>query len=51
MFQNQTRGLFGNWSGLIEDDFALPDGSIGPQANINNFDAMHRQFGMYCKLL
>jgi len=48
-FQNQTRGLFGNWSGNVEDDFQLPDGSTGPQANTNNFDTMHRQFGVYCK--
>jgi hypothetical protein len=35
-FLNQTKGLFGNWSGLIEDDFVLPDGSLGPFGNMNN---------------
>jgi hypothetical protein len=47
--QNQTRGLFGNWSGIIEDDFVLPDGSMGPIGNINSLDLMHNNFAMYCK--
>jgi hypothetical protein len=42
---NQTKGLFGNWSGLIEDDFVLPDGSLGPFGNMNNLGTMHTQFG------
>ncbi|XP_021954689.1 protein mesh isoform X2 [Folsomia candida] len=46
-FLNQTRGLFGNWSGLIEDDFVLPDGSLGPTGNTNNLETMHNYFGQY----
>ena len=33
----------------MEDDLVMPDGSMGPVANINNLDGLHRQFGMYCK--
>jgi len=38
----------GNWSGLIEDDFVLPDGSMGPMGNTNSMDLMHNQFGIQC---
>jgi hypothetical protein len=46
-FLNQTRGLFGNWSGLIDDDFVLPDGSSGPVGNTNSLEMMHNSFAMY----
>uniref|UniRef100_A0A146LTJ4 Extracellular domains-containing protein CG31004 n=1 Tax=Lygus hesperus TaxID=30085 RepID=A0A146LTJ4_LYGHE len=43
---NQTRGLLGNWSFDKNDDFTLPDGSIVNVGNLNDFEAIHRQFGM-----
>ncbi|CAG7823396.1 unnamed protein product [Allacma fusca] len=46
-FLNQTRGLFGNWSGIIEDDFVLPDGSSGPIGNTNSLEMMHNSFAMH----
>lgn len=44
-FQNNTRGLFGNWSFDMADDFTLPDGTVSG-VGINNLDTIHRDFGM-----
>ncbi|GLH01111.1 Uncharacterized protein GBIM_07324 [Gryllus bimaculatus] len=46
-FINQTRGLFGNWSFDMTDDFTLPNGyvvNIGN--NLNNFERVHRDFAL-----
>uniref|UniRef100_A0A8D9EU45 Protein mesh n=1 Tax=Cacopsylla melanoneura TaxID=428564 RepID=A0A8D9EU45_9HEMI len=44
-FINQTRGLLGNWSFDASDDFALPDGTV-INPNINNFERVHKDFGL-----
>lgn len=49
-FQNQTRGLFGNWSLDVNDDFTRPDGTRAT-VDLNNFQSAHRDFAQYCKLL
>jgi len=47
-FMNQTRGLFGNWSNDIMDDFTLPNGMMANVGqNLNNFESIHREFGMH----
>lgn len=46
--QNQTRGLFGNWSNDITDDLILPDGNAGPSIDINNLENLHQNFGIKC---
>jgi len=47
-FMNQTRGLFGNWSNDITDDFTLPNGLMaGVGTTINNFESIHRDFAMH----
>jgi hypothetical protein len=45
-FINKTRGLFGNWSFDVADDFTRPDGTVQPQMNLNNFETVHREFAM-----
>ncbi|XP_069696205.1 protein mesh isoform X2 [Periplaneta americana] len=46
-FMNQTRGLFGNWSHDIVDDFTLPNGLMaGVGTSINNFESVHRDFAI-----
>ena len=47
--KNQTRGLFGNWSTDLSDDFVLPDGSKALTADINNLENLHKEFGMKCE--
>ncbi|XP_022920575.2 protein mesh isoform X1 [Onthophagus taurus] len=50
-FINQTRGLFGNWSFDVEDDFALPDGTLVPiHTNLNEFQRIYTDFGMHWML-
>jgi hypothetical protein len=49
-FQNQTRGLFGNWSHDITDDFTLPNGLMaGVGTSINNFESIHKDFALNCE--
>lgn len=48
LFQNQTRGLFGNWSLDMNDDFTRPDGTVQP-IDLNNFQSAHRDFAQHCK--
>ncbi|XP_050355399.1 protein mesh isoform X1 [Nymphalis io] len=48
-YMNQTRGLFGNWSLDVNDDFARPDGTIS-SVDINNFQSAHRDFGQHWQL-
>lgn len=45
-FANITRGLFGNWTFDSQDDFTLPDGSLGPAAEPSNMKVVHDEFGM-----
>ncbi|CAL8070989.1 unnamed protein product [Orchesella dallaii] len=46
-YLNQTRGLFGNWSGTMEDDLVLPDGSIANAASSKYLDYIHNQFAIH----
>ena len=48
-FQNQTRGLFGNWTFDIQDDFTLPNGQYGSTFTTSNLDAIHKNFALKCK--
>ena len=51
-FQNQTRGLFGNWSHDVLDDFTLPNGMMaGVGTTMNNFESLHKDFAMHCKYI
>ncbi|XP_018331597.1 protein mesh isoform X2 [Agrilus planipennis] len=43
---NQTRGLLGNWSFDINDDYTNPDGTIVVTPNINNFQSVYTDFGL-----
>jgi len=43
-FINQTRGLFGNWTFDIQDDFTLPTGQWGSTFTTENLDAIHKNF-------
>lgn len=45
-FANITRGLFGNWTFDMADDFTLPDGSVGLASEASNVRDIHREFGM-----
>ncbi|KAJ9599568.1 hypothetical protein L9F63_009966 [Diploptera punctata] len=47
-FMNETRGLFGNWSNNLLDDFTLPDGlQVGVSINMNNFESIHEDFAIH----
>ncbi|XP_045514585.1 protein mesh isoform X3 [Pieris brassicae] len=48
-YMNRTRGLFGNWSLDINDDFMKPDGSLAT-VDLNNFQSAHREFAQYWQL-
>ncbi|CAH0591404.1 unnamed protein product [Chrysodeixis includens] len=48
-YMNQTRGLFGNWSLDINDDFTRPDGTRAT-VDLNNFQTAHRDFAQYWQL-
>ncbi|XP_041968877.1 protein mesh isoform X3 [Aricia agestis] len=48
-YMNQTRGLFGNWSLDINDDFTRPDGIVVP-VDLNNFQSTHRDFAQHWQL-
>ncbi|XP_034249969.1 protein mesh isoform X2 [Thrips palmi] len=44
---NQTKGLFGNWSFDMTDDFVLPDNTLAPVTNnLNSFERVHRDFAL-----
>ncbi|XP_035724650.1 protein mesh-like isoform X2 [Vespa mandarinia] len=45
-YMNKTRGLFGNWSHDITDDFTNPDGQLASVGNLNNFEEVHKNFAM-----
>uniref|UniRef100_A0A1B6DF11 AMOP domain-containing protein n=1 Tax=Clastoptera arizonana TaxID=38151 RepID=A0A1B6DF11_9HEMI len=47
-FINQTRGLMGNWSFDMTDDFTKPDGTLAAVTNnLNNFERLHKDFAIY----
>ncbi|KOB67705.1 Uncharacterized protein OBRU01_19387 [Operophtera brumata] len=46
---NQTRGLFGNWSLDVNDDFTRPDGTRAT-VDLNSFQSAHREFAQYWQL-
>lgn len=46
MLKNKTRGLMGNWSYDITDDFTNPDGIIAGVSNLNNFETVHKDFAI-----
>ncbi|XP_053616264.1 protein mesh isoform X3 [Plodia interpunctella] len=48
-YMNQTRGLFGNWSLDMNDDFTRPDGTKAA-VDLNNFQSAHRDFAQYWQL-
>ncbi|KAG6459737.1 hypothetical protein O3G_MSEX011577 [Manduca sexta] len=48
-YMNQTRGLFGNWSLDINDDFTRPDGTR-VAVDLNNFQSAHRDFAQFWQL-
>ncbi|XP_034836554.1 protein mesh isoform X1 [Maniola hyperantus] len=48
-YMNQTRGLFGNWSLDVNDDFVRPDGSL-TSIDVNNFQSAHRDFAQFWQL-
>ncbi|XP_034937613.1 protein mesh isoform X2 [Chelonus insularis] len=45
-YMNKTKGLLGNWSNDILDDFTLPDGRQVPIGNLDNFEAAHKDFAI-----
>ncbi|XP_033217639.1 protein mesh isoform X2 [Belonocnema kinseyi] len=45
-YMNKTRGLMGNWSYDITDDFTNPDGIIAGVSNLNNFETVHKDFAI-----
>ena len=45
-FVNQTRGLMGNWTFDIKDDFTLPDGHVGSILDTEALERTHRDFAM-----
>ncbi|XP_045484583.1 protein mesh isoform X1 [Pieris rapae] len=48
-YMNRTRGLFGNWSLDVNDDFMRPDGTLAT-VDLNNFQSAHREFAQYWQL-
>ncbi|XP_032523025.2 protein mesh isoform X1 [Danaus plexippus] len=48
-YMNQTRGLFGNWSLDINDDFLRPDSTMAA-VDLNNFQSAHRDFAQHWQL-
>ncbi|XP_075981860.1 sushi domain containing 2 mesh isoform X1 [Anticarsia gemmatalis] len=48
-YMNQTRGLFGNWSLDVNDDFTRPDGTRAT-VDLNNFQTAHRDFAQHWQL-
>ncbi|XP_063831983.1 protein mesh isoform X3 [Ostrinia nubilalis] len=48
-YMNKTRGLFGNWSLDVNDDFTRPNGIVQP-IDLNNFQSAHRDFAQHWQL-
>lgn len=47
--QNQTRGLMGNWTFDVRDDFTLPNGREGPIFNADTMRDTYDNFARECK--
>ena len=47
-FQNMTRGLMGNWTFDIDDDFTLPSGREQAVFQTDDIKGLHNEFGMKC---
>eukprot|EP00096_Caligus_rogercresseyi_P016873 TRINITY_DN996_c0_g2_i3.p1 TRINITY_DN996_c0_g2~~TRINITY_DN996_c0_g2_i3.p1 ORF type:complete len:1255 (-),score=221.80 TRINITY_DN996_c0_g2_i3:184-3948(-) len=45
-FINQTRGLFGNWTFDVTDDFTLPGGKVLPRINVGDLKRIHNDFAI-----
>ncbi|XP_011501466.1 PREDICTED: protein mesh [Ceratosolen solmsi marchali] len=45
-YMNKTKGLLGNWSNDIIDDLTNPDGLLSSISNLNNFEAVHKDFAI-----
>ena len=48
--QNQTRGLMGNWTFDVRDDFTLPNGREGPIFNADTMRDTYDNFARECKV-
>ena len=48
-FRNQTKGLLGNYNGVKEDDFVLPNGTV--LSDTLSDKQLHEQFASACKTL
>ena len=46
-----TRGLMGNWTFDIDDDFTLPSGREQAVFQTDDIKGLHNEFGMKCKSL
>lgn len=46
-----TRGLMGNWTFDIQDDFTLPSGLEGTLYDTSDIERTHKDFAMKCKTL
>ena len=44
-----TRGLMGNWTFDIDDDFTLPSGREQAVFQTDDIKGLHNEFGMKCK--
>ncbi|KAK0165466.1 hypothetical protein PV328_003974 [Microctonus aethiopoides] len=46
IYMNKTKGLMGNWSNDVLDDFTLPDGRQVAFGNLDNFESIHKDFAI-----
>ena len=44
-----TRGLMGNWTFDIQDDFTTPDGTERAVYQTDDLENVHKDFAMKCK--
>ena len=49
VFKNMTRGLMGNWTFDIQDDFTTPDGTERAVYQTDDLENVHKDFAMKCK--
>ena len=47
--QNMTRGLMGNWTFDIDDDFTLPSGREQAVFQTSDIKGLHDNFAMKCE--
>ena len=46
-----TRGLMGNWTFDIQDDFTLPDGTERAVYQTDDLENLHKDFAMKCRFI